>query len=853
MSPRQLVLSNILLGLVIAIVVPRAAAGQADRPYQAQWIWCRVEVPHALSVRSVPQDDRAGRPSHGGHGLRHGRHVLSSVDQRATGDARPRGSSRGKATVDPVAVGPYLKQGQNTLMIEALHGVFPFEALAQAPGLLCELETHSGGQRQIVAATDGTWEAAEITAWSRDSLRFSYQRGWIEQFDARRTPDEKWQPAVVLGHVGMAPWKKVALRDIPLPAPLLPVRPACVVTMERSDGFAGPIDPVGRFELPRPQWDGQSEWLRRLQTEHLHADAMAAANPRGVTAQGHGDTLLKGNNASVTYDFGLGYVGFVGIEASGHAGQVLEIAWSERLMDDGEVRPRQPTQFNNAIRITLREGRQSFLAFMPQFVRLLRVVQRGEGEVALHRLWLTEYRFAAEPKGNFRCSDEQLNRVYDAARRTAMLVTLDAYMDCPHRERNAMYSSEAYSALKAVYPMFGDTSVSRRSILYGVDSLEDPERVGPPGLIQIAYPMHLRQFNCVIPAGPLMWVLHMGLYEQYSGDRELIRSLIPVMRRNLAAFNLCRNSDGLIEAFPAVFQPCWLFFDWADLRTDGVSIALNAMYAKTLDEAARLERSAGDVVHAEDFAKDAKRVREAINRYCPGDTYYPDVLFRNEKKQLVGSHEASETTQYHAMWGGVPAPQRMRHMWRALRDDFAPTPMKKVQPIQGLTRAGLYTFLERLELAAQLGDYAALLRDSKAMFLPMADSPPGTLWETPWASPFALCHAIDSGVGGILTEEVLGIRLGLPLKITPHNGGSLRWCNGFITTPKGRIAVDWDWRKDRYRLRASLPKGLRAEVVLPPEARAVWQSAPSSSPWQATLTIDGDATIAVTPGHVKVK
>ena len=50
------------------------------------------------------------------------------------------------------------------------------------------------------------------------------------------------------------------------------------------------------------------------------------------------------------------------------------------------------------------------------------------------------------------------------------------------------------------------------------------------------------------------------------------------------------------------------------------------------------------------------------------------------------------------MWAGIPGPQRMRQMWRALRDDFAPTPLKKVQPIHGLTRGGLYSFLERLEL-----------------------------------------------------------------------------------------------------------------------------------------------------------
>jgi hypothetical protein len=842
----------VLIALTTVAAAP-AEVRPAERPYQAQWIWCDVQVPKPFQfVRFRKTIELASRPAEATAYITADTFYRLWINRQLVmhGPAR---SSRGKATVDPVAVGPYLKQGKNTLMIEALHGVFPFEALAQAPGLLCEVETRSGAGRQVVAASDATWEAAEITAWSRDSLRFSYQRGWIEQYDERRTPEEKWRPATVLGPVGTAPWRKVEMRNIPLPAPLLPVRPAAVVAVERSDGFTGNIDPVNRFELPRPAWDRQGAWLRRLQTERLHRDATAAANPAGVTGKGSGDTLLTGDNASITYDMGLGYVGFIGIEASGHAGQVVDIAWSERLADDGEVRPRQPTQFNCAIQVTLREGRQSFLAFMPQFVRFVRVAQRGPGQVTLHRLWLTEFRFAAEPKGNFRCSDEQLNRVYDAARRTAMLVTLDAYMDCPHRERNAMYASEAYSDLKAVYPMFGDTSVSRRSVLYGVESMEDPERIGPPGLVQIAYPMHLRQFNCVIPAGPLVWVQHMGLYQQYSGDVELVRRLIPVMRRNLATFDLCRNSDGLIECFPAVFQPCWLFFDWADLRNDGVSISLNAIYVKTLDEAARLERVAGDAAHAEGFSKEADRVRATINRYCPGEKYYPDVLFRNEKKELVGSREASETTQYHVMWAGIPGPERMRQMWRALRDDFAPTPLKKVQPIQGLTRAGLYTFLERLDVAAQLGDYAALLRDTKAMFGPMAESAPGTLWETPWNWPLALCHSIDCGVGGTLTEEVLGIRLAFPLKITPHNGGSLRWCNGFVTTRKGRIEVAWEAEKDRYRLRASLPKDVPAEVVLPPEAKAVWQSAPATTPWPETLAISGHATITVTPGQVKLK
>ena len=187
--------------------------------------------------------------------------------------------------------------------------------MSQSPGLLCEIETNSGGKREIIAATDATWEAAEITAWSRESLRFSYQRGWIEQYDGREVAREKWRPAVVLGKVGTPPWTKVELRDIPLPAPLVNVRPASVVAVQRGDGALAAIEPVERYDLAgvsRPEWERRAEWFRRLEGESLRDDNAAAVNPAGVTAKGSGDTVLQGDSASVDYDLGLGYVGFLG-------------------------------------------------------------------------------------------------------------------------------------------------------------------------------------------------------------------------------------------------------------------------------------------------------------------------------------------------------------------------------------------------------------------------------------------------------------------------------------------------------------------------------------------------------------
>lgn len=175
--------------------------------------------------------------------------------------------------------------------------------------------------------------------------------------------------------------------------------------------------------------------------------------------------------------------------------------------------------------------------------------------------------------------------------------------------------------------------------------------------------------------------------------------------------------------------------------------------------------------------------------------------------------------------------------------------MKRDPPIRGLARAGLYPFFERMDVCGELGDHAALLRDIKAMFGPMVESPPGTLWEDPVAE-IALCHAIGCCVGGVLTEEILGIRIGFPLKITPHCCGSLDWCKGFMTTPRGRVGVEWKLGKELYELRVSVPKGETAEVVLPPEAKAVWELAPVGKPWQETVKVSGNAVIVVEPGEV---
>ena len=134
----------------------------------------------------------------------------------------------------------------------------------------------------------------------------------------------------------------------------------------------------------------------------------------------------------------------------------------------------------------------------------------------------------------------------------------------------------------------------------------------------------------------------------------------------------------------------------------------------------------------------------------------------------------------------------------------------------------------------------------------MLDNGPGTYWE--WYRPWDEAgQGILSGVGAYLMENFLGIRIGLPLKITPHSGGMLRWCKGYMTTPKGQVDVHWNWQDDKYSIAISLPKKMTAEVSLPDEAKAVWQSAPAKSTWNQSITIKGTTSITVEPGQIRIE
>ena len=376
----------IIVGIALSLHVAASnAAEPSQRQYQAQWIWAKVESPKPFQfVKFRKTVELAARPENATAFITADTFYRLWINDQLVmhGPAR---SSRGKCTVDPVEVGQYLVQGKNTASNRGLPRHLSLRSLSPIA-------------RHVLRTNHQRRRKANRRGRHRRRLGSSRNHRLEPRFSAFQLStrlDGAIQRAASAAREVAAGNRLRPGGHGPLEKRLPPrYSLACAsATCEAHGGRSGSTVAMGSSatsirsndsNLPRPQWDEQSKWFRRLETEHLKADAAAADNPSGVTGKGTGDTILKGDSASISYDLGRGYVGFLGFEVTGHEGQVLELVWNERQAADGGVRPRAQTG-NNAVRYTLREGRQSFLAFMPQFARFVRVVQRGEGQITLHR------------------------------------------------------------------------------------------------------------------------------------------------------------------------------------------------------------------------------------------------------------------------------------------------------------------------------------------------------------------------------------------------------------------------------------------------------------------------------------
>jgi len=503
---------------------------------------------------------------------------------------------------DDLDLAPHLRAGSNTIAVLAYRygGPMPWylppsELANDTAGGAFVLEADLGGDRWLV--TDDTWQGTVLDGWTATHGRGVSGRG-IEQIDARPLPTD-WLDAPSLE------W------------------PAAIQREARTVGEPGrhepPTYPIGPFG-PRP-----ITWPQPV--------------PIALTAAGGGAGGWTAERI---------VVGAVVADVEGPAGATVAVRAAEFL--DAEGTP-APTEHDAGVTFTLDGGRRTLESLDTYGLRGA-VVELGDGAV-LHGLSIHERLHPVTGDATFRCSDDDLNRIWAVGRRTVTICSMDTYLDCPTREQRA------WTGDSVVHQLVDLTTNTDWSLARWHPRMAASPRAD--GMVPMACAGDVEHYDfTIIPDWALHWVHSVWNLHRYVGDRDEVAELLPVVESVLRWFERFCGDDGLPRDVYA-----WVIIDWASVYTEGVSAALCGLWGRGLLELAEMAEWLGDAGRA-GWARGAhERLRVGFEQ-----------LWDADRRRYVDSHipgrdrpMASQHGQASAIVGALAPPERWDRLVEVLTSE----------------------------------------------------------------------------------------------------------------------------------------------------------------------------------------
>ena len=518
------------------------------------------------------------------------------------------------------------------------------------------------------------------------------------------------------------------------------------------------------------------------------------------------------------FDLGNPQVGFVEIDAETEKAGIVDVVHLESFAVYGD-KDEFSGGANPVLRLHTEGGRVRFTSMEPVLARFVKVYFRGCGNVKLNSAGVREYTVPDSGSvcgaGSFLCSDEDVNRIYEAARLTLRLNALDVFMDCPDRERGG-WLCDSYWTGRAEGVLLGNHRIEKNFLENFL--LTDPEKMWNAFFPEV-YPAYKSSFS----AGPgittwSFWLLEeLCCYVKASGDRELAERFRPRIEAFVKGSLGLIGGSGLFENLPCIF------IDWSysneGVFNGPVSTAANALYSKMLRDLGALY---GNSSWTKKGLEMRRLIREAIGigidgsakKGYKGPEYIPDSLRVDENGRLRPNGLTTEAATYLTIWSEIFDPDEAPlTVFNAVRAMGA---SPEFFPSARVGRAGLFIGLQyRFDMLAKLGERARLLQELKSFYGAQLKEGPGTLWEGRDIRQTSYCHGFNSYAGLQLVTEILGI--GVPdettktVRISPCPCGGIRWAKGCVNTSDGLISLSWvDRGGGKIETRLTLPDGWKA-------------------------------------------
>ena len=490
------------------------------------------------------------------------------------------------------------------------------------------------------------------------------------------------------------------------------------------------------------------------------------------------------------YDFGRETFGYVVLEGMTGSGEVL-ICYGESVEEatDTEcsetldrIRIDAQTITDRATNAVAPRGDRYVLGGSKAF-RYVYVAcgeGLGIGDVSM------EYEYApVEYRGSFRCSDEELNRIWEVGAYTMHLTTREFFIDGIKRDR-WVWSGDAVQSYLMNYYLFFDSACVKRTtwLLRG----KDPVTSHTNTIMDYTF----------------FWFIGIYDYYRYTGDEAFVRQIYPRMRSMMEYVLGRTNADGMVEGR----EGDWVFVDWADgfLDKKGELAFEQVLFCKSLETMALCAELAGEADDRIRFAALAARLRDKLLPAFWDEAQQALVHNRRDGRR---SETVTRYANMFASFFGYLTPEQQQQIKRSVLLNDA---------ILGITTP--YMRFYELEALCALGEQREVLRAMKDYWGGMLRAGATTFWEkynpgesgaqhlAMYGRPYgkSLCHAWGASPIYLLGKYYLGINPTAPgyaaYEVRPVLGG-LAWMEGTVPTPHGAIRL----YADRTELRIEASEG----------------------------------------------
>ena len=449
--------------------------------------------------------------------------------------------------------------------------------------------------------------------------------------------------------------------------------------------------------------------------------------------------------------------------------------------------------FRGYVAYELEPGTYTLESIEPYTMQFAQVAFNGNATVK--RLYLRDYCNSAVQAGQFNCDNEDLNRIFEAARQTIRQCALDIFMDCPSRER-AGWLGDSFFSSRVECDLSGASLVEKNFLENYL--LPEHFKTIPEGMVPMCYPSDNFEGGTYIPNYAMWFVLELEEYLARSGDRAMIDAFKERVYGLIDFFDTFLNSDGLLERLRS-----WVFIEWsaANRFVQDVNYPSNMQYAGMLDAVSRLYDDPS-------LHERAEAMRQIIRSQAFDGRFFIDNALRGEdgSLQLTGNH--TETCQYYAFYFRTATPETYPELWQRLATEFGPVRDKEDKYPDVPKANALFGNYLRMELLSENGLGAQMMKEAVDFYLPMVEAT-GTLWENMTFSDscnhgFAahLAHMFYRDAAGLYKVDRVGKSVTLRLRDT-----GLKQCYAVLPVPSGEIKIDWSCNDGKFNYDIKLPKG----------------------------------------------